>query len=525
MKLIRNAFGIAIAVASLAAACSSQTGSKAGSTGAAGIGSLNGSGGQGDTGSVGLTLTIGNGVHVNALSWTISNGTPPGYTGTVSIADDAGHEAQSVEFVAGGILAGTGYTVTLSGSDSNGDPCTGTSTTFSVTAGATTGATVLVTCTVPTDAAVATTVDTGSVFVDAGVVLVNQNPYVCPGITSLAISPAEVLPPETAALSSSSTSGSGGSETILWTTSCAGAVITNPTSANATFNCGGATGTCQVTLTVGLEGVAPGGVDAGQVCSGIAFTTMTENVSCESGGSTACFAPTPNSCSKDGGTVCVSFATDVNNCGACGKVCPSGDSCTAGVCGAPPPVACTSAPCGANTVQCQGNTGGVCSPTEAALVALDISKGATAGNDPATGCYTCLFNNGCIDDTVFGDTGKECGDLSGSFTNAASSSVNAASTCLATLSCVLTTGCGLTNGGLTNCLCGAGGGGPSACAAQTSESPFNGACDTQEETGLASNVPSTVIGKEYTDTTEPSGMANQVIACGLVGNHCPQCLQ
>ena len=71
-----------------------------------------------------MHLTIGNGVHVNTLTWTISNGTNT-YSQPVFITDDAGHEAQSVEFVAGGIQAGSGYVVTLSGVDSDNNPCTG----------------------------------------------------------------------------------------------------------------------------------------------------------------------------------------------------------------------------------------------------------------------------------------------------------------------------------------------------------------------------------------------------------------
>ena len=127
MKLIRNAFavGIAATVVSLAA-CSGQQSSTGGSGGSGGgaVGTL--STGHGDTGSVGMHLTIGNGVHVNSLNWTISNGTNT-YTGNIQITDDAGHEAQSVEFVAGTIQAGGGYIVTLSGFDDHGDPCNGSS--------------------------------------------------------------------------------------------------------------------------------------------------------------------------------------------------------------------------------------------------------------------------------------------------------------------------------------------------------------------------------------------------------------
>ncbi len=125
MKLIRNAFALGFAVTAVTmVACSSQHGSTVGEPGSAGGQVGINSEGHGDVGSVGMHLTIGNGVHVNKLNWTISNGTNT-YSNTVNITDDAGNEAQSIEFVAGGIQAGGGYTVTLSGFDSKWRPVHG----------------------------------------------------------------------------------------------------------------------------------------------------------------------------------------------------------------------------------------------------------------------------------------------------------------------------------------------------------------------------------------------------------------
>ena len=73
-----------------------EPGGSAAST-AGGSSEVAGLGGEhGPTGSVGMHLTIGNNVHVNALDWTISNGAST-YTGVVDITDDAGHEAQSID--------------------------------------------------------------------------------------------------------------------------------------------------------------------------------------------------------------------------------------------------------------------------------------------------------------------------------------------------------------------------------------------------------------------------------------------
>ncbi|MGO9833228.1 MAG: hypothetical protein ACLP1X_03345 [Polyangiaceae bacterium] len=524
MKLIRNALAAGIAVAAISlGACSNEHGSTgtSGSNGGGSIGTINGNPGEGNLGSVGMHLSISAGVNVFALNWTISNGTNS-YPGTVNIGD-----AQSIEFVAGGIVAGTGYIVTLSGSDSAGDPCTGASAAVTVVAGATSSATVVVTCTAPTDAAVAADVGTGSIAVDAGVVLVGQAPFQCPGINSLAISPSEVLPPQTAALTSTTTPFSGGTETILWTTSCAGANFTAPTALSTTFNCGSESGVlCTVTLTVGLDGnAADGGPTTNQVCTG-AYTTMSETINCEVG-TLACFAPTPNGCPVASPTTCVSFANDVNNCGGCGNVCAAGDVCTSGVCTAPPPTPCTTAPCaasGSNSVQCTGSTGGVCTPTEALIVTEDIAQSKVTGStlNAATSCYLCLESNGGLDDTG-GDHGNECGDVTGSVTLTGETGTQA---CLDTLGCMITNSCD-TASPPSLCLCGSAAG--SACL---TAGAANGNCLQNEINGLdigtGTTLGSLVEGdptatqKAYTNKALGSGMANAIGAFAF-SNCATQC--
>jgi hypothetical protein len=533
MKLIRNAFAASLLAAVSVAACSSQQSPTVGEPGNGGQVGIN-TAARGETGSVGMHLTIGNGVHVNTLTWTISNGTNT-YSQPVFITDDAGHEAQSVEFVAGGIQAGSGYVVTLSGVDSNNDPCTGSSTPVTVMAGATSSATVIVTCTVPTDAAVATTVDSGNIAVDAGVVLVNQAPFVCPGITGVSVSPAEILPPQTAALSAGVTGSSGGTQTLLWTTSCAGASIAAPTSPNTSFACGSTTpGTlCTVTLTVGLNGTGPDGGSVGQVCTGVGVSTTTETIACEMGGTIACFAPTPNLC----GTTCVNLSNDVNNCGTCGNVCGAATPvCQGGVCISQPPTACTTAPCastGPNSVQCPNSptSDGVCTPTEAAIVAKDIAAGNLTGGqlNPFVSaanngsCYSCLNTKACLDDNAM-DTGNECAD---SPTTAGGSAA-----CLATLSCIIAQDCqgpgGIAGTSDTTSqenvnLCYCGGNNPGSACSATGVVP-DGLCDSQEAAGLGFPVSdNTDILLNFGSKTLPSGIANHLFQCAA-SNKCTICL-
>jgi hypothetical protein len=517
-------------------ACSSQHGSTAGAAGGPNIG-IN-SEGHAHTGSIGMHLTIGNGVHVNALNWSITNGTNT-YTGTVQITDDAGNEAQSVEFVAGGIQAGSGYVVTLSGSDSRGDPCNGASATVTVTAGATSSATVLVVCTVPTDASLATAADSGNIAVEAGVVLVNQAPFVCPGITGVSVSPASIMPPETAALTATFTGSSGGTQTLLWTTDCAGASISNSTSPSATFACGSTPGgICHATLTVGLDGTAADGGTVGQVCTGVANTTTTESIACESGGSCDCFPPNVNICSPP--CTCVNFQTDPNNCGGCGVVCGAATPvCKAGACIAQPPTSCTSAPCaasGPNSVQCPNSptSDGVCTPTEATIATKDINAGNLTGgqlnafvNTTTTAgqgsCYTCLNAKACLDDNAM-DTGNECAD--------SPATAGGPSACLTTLNCIISNDCqGI--GGIAGTadttsqenvnLCYCGGANPGSACSASGLVPA-GLCDAQEAAGLGFPLSdNTDILLNFGSKTLPSGIANHIFQCA-VSNKCTLCL-
>jgi hypothetical protein len=113
-------------------------------------------------GADGASVTIGLGVHFKSLDWSITG--PHNYSGSVEFGD-----ARSIEFVAGGIEAGSGYTLTLSGTDTDNDSCKGTSNPFNVQAGTTSDVTIVLTCTRITDGSMAADVTTGSVRVEAGV--------------------------------------------------------------------------------------------------------------------------------------------------------------------------------------------------------------------------------------------------------------------------------------------------------------------------------------------------------------------
>jgi hypothetical protein len=86
--------------------------------------------------------------------------------------------------------------------------------------------------------------------------------------------------------------------------------------------------TTTYTMTLALDCVD--GKEAcvhGSVIACNASGTRTASASCKAPCG-PCFAPTPTQC----GAGCTSLETDSNNCGTCGHVCPTGESCRAGTC-------------------------------------------------------------------------------------------------------------------------------------------------------------------------------------------------
>jgi hypothetical protein len=231
--------------------------------------------GQGNVGSVTMQLDIGPGTAVTSVDWTIANGVNT-YSGEALIGD-----AQSAEFAAGGILAGSGYTVTLTATDSQGDPCTGASAPFSVSAGAVTQTVLVVVCTAPPDGSIAADVTTGPVEVDAGFSRVTAPMTACPGISAFSISPAEINPSQTAALSLQTV---GPTPSIAWSVPAGGGTFGNASAASTTFACS-SPGPSQVTVTATV------GLPDSSVCAGQQFTTMSAFVNCEPQCTTAAGCP------------------------------------------------------------------------------------------------------------------------------------------------------------------------------------------------------------------------------------------
>ena len=510
--------GLAVALAAPVSGC--------GSNGQSGDSSGNAAGpGHRAFGTVGMDLTLPGGEAINSVSWTINQGTSVVLTGTYAVPA----AATTISFFIPNVPAGSGYTITLTATSTDGRvTCVGTSAPFSVTAQTTTTVNVFLACN-------NTAADGGA---DSGGVLVNGTPVNCATWTSAAATPSVASVSSVVTLAAGAVAPNPAGITFAWTASAG--TIDTPSAAQANFTCPAAPQAVTITLVVG-DGTLPAGATCPAAQSTTTLTVTCGNPPCQGVGTGveatpntatgACPAPSVNTGTlKDAsGNFCCSAApcqgvgtgVEATPDTAAGT-CPAGQTnslkdgagnfCCAGL------SPCTTAG-QTGCVQCQGNTGGVCTPTEAAIVQRDITKGfaTAAGADPAAGCYTCLFNAGGLDDTTFGDTGHECGDLP--------SASQAA--CTTTLSCLLANPCAwggsIATSAVSTCYCGTA---PvsGTCANVGSTNAANGACDTQEAAGLgfAANDGLDIL-KNFTSTTLSSGIANNIFQTAI-SNNCGQCL-
>jgi hypothetical protein len=567
MKLIRNAFAIGTLAAAALVACSGSHGSTStGSGGTTNVASVNGQGG--DNGTIKMHLTVAPGDNLLALTYTCT-GPSVIPSNTVNFGD-----AQSIEFDLGGITAGNGYQCVLTGTDTNGDPCTGTTTLFNVVAGQVSGASVLVTCTVPTDASFGADVNTGTVGFDAGVQVVNQNANSCPGITAFSIVPSEVIGNQPAQLTINETgpiglASDGGATTsdVIWTASCGtppcGTFGPSATASAPTFTC--LQPNEQVVTITGQVTNYETSISTGivsDVCAGKPFTTYTATIDCEGTGVALSCALSdsahPTSCpGSDGGVVCTNTnlaPVDPANCGACGVSCTAPQTCThnsgtnTNSCTNPPP----GGPCvqlvggvpadsigNTSCVKCDKNTNNLCTGTEAIIVTRDIEKGLVSANAPtAASCYECMVASDNLDSTkhVPVQSGLEC----------ETGGVDNVQNCLNTVNCIFgspengTAGTGGTNSGATssqlaadcsnasdgvyNCFCGSAEPDTDNCGKSNTVASMtppgtpgtsspNGSCLAQVFAGTgdtASTSNSQILFTDLADTTKAAGFAFQI---------------
>jgi hypothetical protein len=183
----------------------------------------NGGTSTGPTGSVALLLQGGG--TVNSFAYSITG--PSTHTGTINVTNSS-----TVSAVIGGIAAGTGYSLTLTGTSVDGQTsCAGTSVPFNVAAGATTSVALAIDC--------HSAPKTGSI-------MVNGTINVCPNVDSVSANPpvGNVI-----SIASAADDPDSGPQPLSYSWTTTSGTLSGATTANPTLTCT-APGTATLTLTV-----------------------------------------------------------------------------------------------------------------------------------------------------------------------------------------------------------------------------------------------------------------------------------
>ena len=195
-------------------------------------------------GSIGLDLQIGGGLTLNQASYVIVG--PGGFSksGTLQLSNSTVLSA-----VISGLPAGAGYSVTLSGTTSDGGTVCVGSATFNVIAQQTTVASVHLAChQTPVQ----------------GSVQVNGTLNVCPIAGGIGAEPAEVVTGSTVLLSASAFDADNGPSPLTYSWTASSGVLSDATLATPTFTCT-VPGTVTIAVTVSDGDAAPGCADSTSV--------------------------------------------------------------------------------------------------------------------------------------------------------------------------------------------------------------------------------------------------------------------
>jgi hypothetical protein len=197
------------------------------------------------TGSLDLGLQLANGHILASASYTITG--PNGYskTGTIDIS-----KSNQITATISGLPAGTGFSITISASSTEGDTCGG-SAGFGVTAGQTASVTVPLACREATK--------TGSVAV-------NGKLNLCPVVDGIGASPSEVNIGGSIAISALAHDSDAGPSALAYTWTASNGTLSSASAAKPTFTCTTA-GTSTITLSVS-DG------DPAASCAGTLSTTV-----------------------------------------------------------------------------------------------------------------------------------------------------------------------------------------------------------------------------------------------------------
>ena len=172
--------------------------------------------GEQTSGEIGLALNVA-GVTLNSASYTIIG--PAGFSksGTLDLSN-----ATTLSAVIGGIPAGSGYSISITGAATDGATTCAGSASFNVVAHATTPVAVHLLCHQVTN--------TGSV-------MVNGNVNICPVLDSVSANPSEVIVGSSVALSAAAHDNDSGPSALSYHWTASSGTLSDATSATPTFAC------------------------------------------------------------------------------------------------------------------------------------------------------------------------------------------------------------------------------------------------------------------------------------------------
>jgi hypothetical protein len=515
MRTLRNAIFLGLTLGGLATgACSNESTNTGPGVPGAPPDSAN------HWGMISARLELGPGVTLSAVSYTITNTSMAGFTALTASVDVSNSQAIGFSLA---LPAGGGYSIALTATDSDGDSCVGGPTSFSVLGGQTSTVALGLVCSEVGDGGglVGPDVNPGTVVIAVDASLTTTTTAQdCAAATSLVAAPNRIDVGHSIALSASGIDPSFQSSdvTLTWGATGSAGSLSGTTGTSNVFSCT-APGSTTVTVTAAIS-------NGGSSCPGTGSLAVALECDATSDASAPVEASAPEASTPEASTP--EASTPEASAPEASAPEASAPETGAPETGSGALVACTSAG-QTGCVGCYGSTDNVCTATEAVFIALDIAKGRVTAAGPeaddGTACYSCLVDNTCLNSPANFITGTECGDLTGSFTNA-SGTVDAMATCQAVLTCITgPTGqnCAGSATGLSDCYCGADGG-PSAQCQGANASKVDGPCIDQEVAGFAyAKTDAADILAHFGSSQQPSGVANDVFACAI-SNHCASCL-
>jgi hypothetical protein len=190
-----------------------------------------------DVGSVGLALTLADGETVLSATYTITGPSSFSRTGTIDVS-----ASTTLSFVIGGIPAGSGYSIEVDASATDGGATCSGSAGFMVSPHATTAVTVNIDCHVPSH--------TGSVSVNG---VINT----CPVADGVSANPSDIAVGYPVSLAASAHDSDNGPSPLAYHWSAPSGTFSDVTSATPTFTCN-KPGPVTLTVTVSDGDTAPG---------------------------------------------------------------------------------------------------------------------------------------------------------------------------------------------------------------------------------------------------------------------------